>query len=423
MNADPNPVPTRPAEHGFSLMEVTVSLLLLSFLLVAILMLFDSSNKLARVQTHVADMQQSLRVAQYQIVRNVRMAGRGGLPRGPVAAGIAVNVRDNVPASGANANIAVGDSSSPKVVEGSDVVTIRGVFNTPIYHINPPAAALTLSPDDVNPTSGTIKIDNPIINTAVAQDMQPLIDAVDAGLPEALLLVSPLGGTLYAVVQLDPSTSDTSDPDHVVLGFLISGGSNTVQYTALNPTNVFPAELRSVAYVGLLEEYRYYVREDFAIPGDTTSEPMPRLSEARFYPGTETAYKGDATELHMDIADNILDLQVAEGIDTNNDQVVSIKDLTPAADDEWLFNYADDDPTDTNTWDGAATGNSPQLAFLRITTLARTDRQDFDYVSEPITAIEDHSYNEPATPATNTERTSRRYRRQLLESIVDLRNI
>ena len=409
-------------ERGFTLFEVLTSLFVLAIILVATLALFDFSAKITRAQTHVAEMQQSLRIGQYQMVRQVRMAGRGGLLRGPFPSTTAVHVRNDVPASGNDAYIASGDATSPKIVEGTDVLTVRGVFSTPIYHINPPAAALTLEFDvDENPIAGTIRIQNPIPETGVTQDLQPLIDAVDR--KDAIVIVSPLGGGLYGVVELDPdhAGTDTSDPSNVVLGFKITGGDRTAGYLAISPGGVFPQDLRSAAYVGLLEEHRFYIRERWEIDGDDTSPPRHRLSQATFYPGTQTPYDNDPSNLSLDISDNLVDLQVALGIDANFDDQLT-ETTPPTATDEWLYNHPDDDPAaDLTKWNG--TTQTPKLYFARITTLAQTERRDFRYIDDPIDRIEDHVYNEPANPTTIQEQRDRAHRRRVLQSVVDMRNL
>jgi hypothetical protein len=386
---------------------------MLVVLMAAILLLFDYNSKIARAQTHTAEMQQSLRIAQYQMVRNARMAGRGGLIRGTVDNPVAVGVRNNTPDAGNEAHIAAGDTSSPRVLPETDVLIIRGVFSTPIYHINPPAAALTLELDaDEIPVSGTVTVADPVPTTGVPQDLRPLADAIDEGRLEAIVLVSPLGGSLYGVVELDPATSSTgSMPDSVTLGFNILDGTHTEAYNLLSPGGTFPQDLRSVAYLGILEEYRYYVREQFAIPEDPTSDPMHRLSQARFFPGTESPWNDNPAELRVDIADHIFDLQIALGIGAD----VPVKDDPPSSEDAWLFNHPEDDPAD-DAW------NVGPIAYLRINTLARTPRRDVNYVSSPIAAIEDRVYDEPENPV-GAERLERSYRRRVLQSIVELRNL
>ena len=53
--------PRASRQRGFTLIEVTVSLIVTVIVLLGVLALFDFSNKLTRVQTNISDMQQSLR--------------------------------------------------------------------------------------------------------------------------------------------------------------------------------------------------------------------------------------------------------------------------------------------------------------------------------------------------------------------------
>ncbi len=418
--------PARSRQLGFTVAELLVALLILILVLVGVLALFDLNSRLARAQTQVADMQQSLRIAQYEMVRASRMAGRGGMPRGtlPVVlppdrnqTGLAVAVRNDVPEDG---TIAEGDATSPKVVPGTDVLIIRGVFATPIYQINPAAGDFSLN-DPAAPTAGSLVVRDPS-PTGVPQDLQPLIDAIEDGEQEALILVSPVDDGIYAVVELNPSgpNTDTSNPDAVGLDFNVAGGTHTADYLALSSTpGTYPTALSTVAFVGILEEHRYYIREEFEVPGDPASTATPALSLARFFPGSEAPYP-DAGNLQIDVADNVLDMQAALGFDTDYDEAI-FED--GSANDEWLFNHADDDPNDSDKWNGAVGAAQPRLYYVRITTLARTDRPDPGYLTPPITAIEDHAHGETDPPATDAERDARRFRRRLLQTVVDLRNL
>ena len=65
------------------------------------------------------------------------------------------------------------------------------------------------------------------------------------------------------------------------------------------------------AFVGILEEYRFYVREAHAAPGDESSMPRPQLSVARFVPGTDRLWGGTGATVAVDIADRVTDLQVS----------------------------------------------------------------------------------------------------------------
>src|SRR5712692_1269411 len=122
---------SRRGEHGFTVLELTVSIIIMAQIVLVSLMVLDFNQKLARAQSQITDMQQSLRVAQYEMVRLTRMTGRGALhsivPLRPPPLGAAVEVRNNV--GSANDQLAIGYAGTPMVVDGTDVLTVRGVFS------------------------------------------------------------------------------------------------------------------------------------------------------------------------------------------------------------------------------------------------------------------------------------------------------
>jgi Tfp pilus assembly protein FimT len=414
----------RHSQAGFSLAELVVSLFVVVLLMVVILTLFDSTSKIARAQTYIADLQQSVRVAQDEMVRYTRMAARGGLTRGTLPNDlVTVEMRNNVKDGTAEQSVGIGTPSSPLAQPDTDILTVRGVFDH-LFFLNADAGGGAVTFDDPdNPTAGWLIVQNPVPSTGIPQSLQPLIKVVNDHRPEALLIASPLGGTLYHVVELDWNGSDVTNPSRLVLAFKITGGTHNADYNSISANLAFPQELRSVAYIGILEEYRYYVRK-IPDPGNPAAPGTSRLSRARFYPGTQVAYDppvgAGVGSLADDIADDIIDLQVALAIDKNADNVIAAE--TGDATDEWLFNSdvaaEDDNPGD---WNGAG----KKLFYVRINTLARTARRDFQAISAPITKIEDHVYGEDKVPDPTdaTVRVPREYRRRLLQTVVDLRNL
>lgn len=398
-------------QAGFTLVELLVSLFVTVILLLGVLALFDFNNRIARVQTHVADMQQSLRVAQYDMVRLVRMAGRGGLPASEPAGlaprhlptGVAVSVRDDVPA----ATFMLPAEPATRILEGTDVLTVRGVISAPLYQINTTAiGALAYTPDDQNPTDGTLIIQDHS-PTGVPQTLQPLQEWLDADHPEALLLVSPLDDAQFAVVELVREGSSVAD-GQASLNFRVTGSAESNAMGLLSSGGRFPPGLR-VAYAGILEEYRFYVREEHVEPGNLASDLAPKLSRARFLPGTEIVH-GDPANAAVDVADNIMDLQVALGVDLDGNGL--IEDLGTAA-DEWLFNH-EDDMDNPARWQV----NPARLHYVRVATLVQTDRRDPQYQGPLLVQLENRAYD----PSFNT-RESRMYRRRTLQTVVDLRNV
>ncbi len=462
----------RTTAAGFSLVELLVSLLLVALVLGGAMTMFNYTNKLSRAQLHQSDLQQSGRVAQRDLLRNLRMAGRGGLVgfhvpgtdpnSGPASITPAIEVRNNTPSG--NQRLAVGDNSSPLVVEDTDVLTVRGHFNSPPLFVN--STDPTTFTFDSGTGAGAIVVSSHV-NGDVMQDMTAIVEAVNANRTDAILLVSNLSDEIYGVAELNPGGSNVPDPyvpdpnnEITITIAFTTGGTYGADYSLLSADGVFPdgdplnhpnwlppRALSGVGMIALLEEYRYYIRD----PEDGTA---PRLSRARFFPGTEVDHPVDGFE--NDIADNIYDLQVALGFDssfdgsnttngffafdpdnTGADDIIFDADVEPTGDtatDDWLFNAAGDTTAlGSLPWtpQPAAGGNPPifsasqprpRLYYARVTSLAMAARPDSGYAAPVITAIEDHAYpGDSADPVNNIEGRARR--RLLLTTIADLRNL
>ena len=386
------------SEAGFTLLEAIVSLAVMTVVLIGLLTLLQVNSRVAKAQVNVAEMQQSLRVVQSDMVRMTRMAGRGGLPSSrlgmPLPVGPSIEVL-----SGADPGTNIAENGAAAVVEGTDILTVRGVISTPLYQLDPTDDGDVRNAKAAREGSITVRRISP---SGVPQELKWLKELEEDFRPEALLLVSAGSDAIQAVVELK-NVVDNGD-DSFTVDFWVADGQHSTDYEALSPGGQFPDNLRTVAMAGIVEEYKYYVRDE---------PPVPRLSRARLYPGTDTAYANDDNNLHADIADNILDLQVALGIDKNGDGLLP-DDGT--VDDDWLFNNEKDDPDDVN-WNP-----DKPLYYLRISTLARTDRLDPEYTSPPIQKIEDHDYGEVDAPAMGEE-YERKYRRRLLQTVVGLRNL
>jgi hypothetical protein len=319
-------------------------------------------------------------------------------------------VRDNVPAS----QYLIASNTATKIVEGSDVITVRGVFTT-LYQVNA-SGALTLNPPNA-PVTGSVVVSN-VTPGGVAQDLKPLQEA--NGKPEAILLVSTLGDETHAVVQL---LSVETSPNSVKLNFSTQG-DKADSYKKLSTGGTFPSALRNVVYIGIVEEYRYYLREDHVIPADLSSDMAPKLARARFYPNTDVPYEtGGAV---YDLADNILDLQVALAFDTSNGGARKDDTNNTGTDDEILetANGLNDDWLFNGVGDNAGAGPfqlGPAVQYMRITTLARTDRRDPQYQAPVLPdRIEDRQY-----PSNDPLRSyaSRMFRWRTLQTTIDLRNL
>ena len=428
---------TSDRASGYSLIELIVSLGITVIVLLGLFQIFEKNTEVARIQTQVSDMQQSLRVGQNEMVRFIRMAGRGGLQDVLDNAGTrllpALNIQDNVAAD----TYAVPGEPTSKVVEGTDVLSIRGVFTTPIYQINNADPASFVLRDGTGPTTdpqsasgGTIIIRNPS-PTGIPQNLQPLEDAIDAGSPEALILVSPVDESIYAVVELAGSNVDIPGVQ-VTLNFTVNTGTHVNEYGQLYLSGnlgspVLPTALSSVATVGILEEYRIYVR-------DPDPDPVPSLAVARVYPNTTAAhFPSDTNAAALDIADGISELQVALGFDSdlgpaqtdiNGDGEIDIviTETDDGEDDDWLFNAPGDDPNSSPwvpPWNDTTPGfpRRPRMYYVRINTVAQIQTIDLHYAAPQVQRLEN------STLANINTDAERRFRRQLLQTTIDLRNL
>ena len=449
-------------ERGYSLLELLVALVVFAEIAAIILLVFQTNSRVARVQTDLTTVQQSLRFAQIELSRQVRLAGRGGLAQSTPAKarpdqGAALEVLSNV--TGSEREIAQGAADSPLALEGSDVIVVRGVFSTPLYQVangtegapffvlRDAADAPTTDPDEA--VSGQVHL-CATSQTGFPQPIEPLREAIDSEAPEALVLVSSVDPRWTAVVRLDPTLSattsarcDTADPNQgVMVGFRVEGDALAQRYRELGNVGLgssgLPPEFGPTAsVVGILEEHRFYVREEREVAGDETTALVPRLSQARLYPNTNRAWRDDDANLAIDLADGIFDLQVSLALDTAQGSSIGAGDVTgddpmlletdDGEGDDWLFNSSDDDPETAAVWantDPRVTDawRPAQLYAVRINTVGRTARRDLDYEAEPLVRLEDRTYDD-ATDDDLDSPFQRRFRRQVLTTLVDTRNL
>lgn len=431
-----------------------MALVIAAQLLVAVAILFDTNDRLTRVQTQVADMQQSLRVGQYDVVRFVRMAGRGGLPAlihpSPISGpnGLAVEVRNNVGlgATPPPQQVALGFLGSPLAVLGTDILTVRGCFESPLFQINfgdPTTFNRDLNGDGTF-NDARIRIGNPSPQGLC----QSLVD-LNAAVGRPLLIVSPLDPTIFATARISGvfaasgTLADdclTASPSSITLDLDFTNSLKDYRIFSSEYARArllaYPPQLNSVSWACLLEEERFYIRQANAVPGDPASPLAPRLTRARMDPGQEQPFAASAANLQLDIADNILTLQVALGLDTDrggafdddvdltgaDDSLLEGNDDAARATDDWLYNAAGDDPTWLG-WRVQASGRLVKLQTVRLSAIARTDREDPSYRAPLLVNVEDQVFSGPPLNAQFNSDAARMFRRRSLQTIVDPRNL
>ncbi len=447
-------------QAGFSILELVISLLIAVEILIAAAVVFDLHDRMARVQVQITDMQQSLRVAQYDLVRTLRMAGRGGLntpftvDAGPPVRlrGGAVEVRNNVLATDDSNQVAIG-TDQPRAVPGSDILTIRGCIAGSLYQINP-NNGVDFQVTGANTADILLSNPSPL---GIPQCLRPLAEQLPSnggsGLSGPVILGSNQDRSLFHVATITGAAEVDGDPMDCAAGAAPSSLRVSVDTTAstLSPAAFDPA--MGVALVCQLEEYRYYAREVEGVIGpDSTPIAQPRLARARMNPGTELPFGGDAANLSLDIAEGIFDLQVAFGFDSDfpstdpgtpgafgddldnlgvDDQIFEAVAFDARDTDDWLYNHPDDDPAAPQWTAHQFPGNTGpvDLLYVRITLAARTARPDPRYVGGDIDGVdgdafdfvEDNDYDSDPAQVWKQD-FNRNFRRRLLQTVVDMRN-
>jgi prepilin-type N-terminal cleavage/methylation domain-containing protein len=379
------PRPTRrPAAAGFTLIEMLVAVAVFTVLMIGLLNLLDTSTKVSKIESALADTQENVRYATYHLMRTARMMGGTIMPfaRGSATgnAWVSGEVYDN-----AAANLSVLGTTLDNM-PGSDVLVLRGFFDVPPFFI-------TLA--DLNAAGQTVTIrehtDPGGVNERVINDLTPYAGIATVFLDRGLVIATSDGqtqvgtgaavGGQYAVVKVSSSTGVTgSIPNRqIVLTY-----SSDVAWDGLNADgNAVGAgepSFRAASRAGILEAYAYYVGTDMMLHrlaqravGSTGPEP---------------------------VAINIGNLQVELGIDADSDGF-----LEPAT--EW-----DASPTLAE----ALTGNG--VLAMRITVLGRTPFEIPDWTEPAATFTSSGNMAAPTAGASGPRHA--KWRR--MEVAVALRN-
>jgi hypothetical protein len=293
-----------------SLIEVLVSMLLLSIIIIGFLGFLDTFSDATKVQGNIADATESLRYSVASLVRLLRMAGTGGLPLVYADAGgafqpLALSVQDNVDGS---ATFTYGGQVA---MAGTDVLTIRGVINGELFDITGSAAVdqanLKLTIPMVSPYTGNPQtLDDPagIDGKAILITLQTPLDITPATAGGGVRHYSNyriLGASGAATTNADSWTIDyvEDDPDGI---------------THLNMTGALAPFGSDLAYAaGVLDELTFFISENpagepalYRFTGvGNAEELLPNVANIQVALGCDADFDGEiaAAEWHLS-ADN-----------------------------------------------------------------------------------------------------------------------
>jgi type II secretory pathway pseudopilin PulG len=344
---------TEPPRRGFTLIEGLVALLILTAMMIGLLTLLDSSNRLAKQETQVSDAQGSGRSAIYEVTRLIRQARTGQLsPANAVMPWV-----NN--ATAATPEIVAG-SVNHTIRPGTDAIELRGIFFGETYYFGPAdvvcaggactgADTATVTLRQLTPTgySNFPAGGRPEIATrtepfyfVVTSTRLQSVTATDSGGTGTYAL------PLYYVGRVDAEPSGawivhnaTATP--ATFTFTVTFGDAGAQ--ALNATSTTTVALQDPVAGGLIfsggaiDRVVLFVDRGPQDPDGAYTHPY--LAQA--------VAAADGTWSVQRLVDDVEDLQFAYGID-GLDGSVPDRGVDPAAlsttanADEWAYNVTDD---------------------------------------------------------------------------------
>jgi len=319
----------RPRQRGFTLIELLIAALLFALVMIGLLQLFDTSSKVSKIESNLADAQESVRYTAYHLMRLARMAGGTTMPcyrnNGGTALPLVATVENNVSSWLDPFGV------TRQTLPGSDVLWLRGFFEQPIYFVS-------AVPNDLS--GGTVTL---LETTATGMNQNLRLPADNQGIVF-------MGRDQYAVGTVDiDNTTLAADGSTMTVGFTSGNGNGwETAWNLVNFNGAFTVPPR-IARVGFFEVYAFYVDR-----GNTLRRW--RLSSNTVDP----------------VAVSIGGLQVALGLDTNADGAL----------DDWVFDVTGDAlPSDATLFGPPGT----RVAALRITVLGRTPFELPDWSEPPLT--------------------------------------
>jgi hypothetical protein len=412
----------RDLERGFTLAEMIVVTFLLALAMLGILAVFDASARINKSETQVADAQGSVRQGLYQMTRAIRMAGTGGLyvtqavlnAPDPGLGGVVMpgGTYDNVVAGTKVVNLA---GTRIPVRPGTDMIEVRGVINSPLVAFDQKSIPCCATSANCSCfwTAGAVTtlpiVGDPIfgqhVNENVAQ--RPQFEAIDtytvsaSGARPFLVIVAVnealFGGSLPSdplqpYTQLLYNVGAITAATQLVAGNTF-GAADFNNAVAVEFNNEFPSAAGAplVPYsavprrAGILDDLIYFI--------DDTDPKHPVLSQGTRY--------GGAFDV-VPLADDVEDVQIAYGVDTDNNEAVNRLSVPGGTDpdtnvsnqaggDEWASNVPGADnpvtgtsvPFDATNFVASAGGppaaHFPRLHGVMVSLLARSKDPDPTY--------------------------------------------
>jgi hypothetical protein len=398
--------------------------------------LLDSSNKLAKQETNVAEAQQSARVGIYELSRLIRQARVGQLYYGNAVLPI-----ENNAAGGTFLTDLSGKAHY--IRKGTDVISVRGILLADRYAMTSGDVTCNGTCNASSVMTVTIRstAHNGVVNYAsgstpsLASRTRPFYFVAADGTTQTVTA----GGKLYLVPLYYVGLVDTT-------GTWYTQSADTFTFT-MNPQDAgarkFNASSGGVPTLekpyagGAVDEMRFFVDEGATDGSSSVADTHPALAQAIFDPSSGN-YDIES------LVDEVEDFQVAYGVDgvagVAPDRGISpaVVDTSAANLDEWVGNVATEvqsslvvsatDPKhvdafiDTSIASGLPNPKlaTPALRAVWLSLVVKASDPDMRYDGPGARGI--RALDSTAVPFSATSSTGRPYRRRLQSFAVALRN-
>lgn len=450
----------RHRESGFTLIEMIVVTLLLAIAMLGLLAVFDASARINKNETDVADAQGAVRYAVYQMTRVIRMAGAGGLYVTQAVLNHADSGLDGVlPRSASYDNVGGVTVTSTNgdtyaVRNGTDMIEIRGVINSPLIGFDQQSGCNGCTGSQsltALPVTGDPLIGQHVNNDPANRPQFATIDAytLQAATKPMLVIVSdgntdlhagcsdptPGGATRYPqpAYNVGVLTNPTSLVTSNTFNSVDFGGTVGPRFNAELPSGSSePAvPIQKIRRAGILDDIIFFIAPD----------PSPLAPpDAANHPALWQGMRHGQTAFEIEkLADDVEDMQIAYGVDANDDGAVTRDTAacplnpndpdpnfsTTDGCDEWVPNGSGEAPVDDvdfqtqNPFVPGHPGNvlarhCPRLHGVMISLLAKSRDPDPTYRGPYARGYK--LMNSTATPITGN------FRRRVQTLKINLRN-
>jgi type II secretory pathway pseudopilin PulG len=423
-------------ELGFTLIEAIVATAIVVTTIVGIYGLLDSSGRLAKQETLVAEAQQSVRAGLQELVRIVRQARAGQLYYASAILPVANN---------ATGGQSLTDTAGTRhfIRQGTDVLRVRGVIFGDEYALTAGDVVCAGGCDGSSLMTVTIRAtaNSGVVNFApgslptLASRTRPFYFVVADSASQTVSI----GAYLYLVPLYYVGRVEAAGTWYTstATSFTFTMNPQDPGARALNATAAGAPSLQKPFLCGAIDDVTLFVDEG---PSDATgsrTDTHPMLSAALFDPGSGGF---DVSPLIAEAED----FQVAYGVDGADGSVPdrgispSVFDASSGGRDEWVGNVAGEiasalpvSVTGTVHVEGFIDGSiasgppnpalaTPALRSVWLSLVVKSSDPDPAYAGPGATGI--RTLDSAAVPFSDAASTGRPYHRRVQSFAVALRN-